>query len=144
MKLNLTWHTLLCIVWFIHYFDQLFNWVCIHLYLVIVNKTLTNLLKAMLSLNHFFLLSLTLHMSLQRKWAHVHYSSHLLSDEHMWAHPCYNHTRSRIGTTRETWRMMWWVWRGLGRRLPASYGCRGSLSSYDVIYLVILYRSPII
>jgi hypothetical protein len=23
-----------------------------------------------------------------RKWAHAHYSPHLLSDEHMWAHSC--------------------------------------------------------
>jgi hypothetical protein len=28
--------------------------------------------------------------------------------------------------------------RGLGPRLPTNYGCGGSLSSYDVIYLVIL------
>jgi hypothetical protein len=33
--------------------NQLSNWVDIHLYLVIANKILTNLLKAMLSLNHF-------------------------------------------------------------------------------------------
>jgi hypothetical protein len=43
--------------------DQLFNWVGIQLYLVIANKILTNLLKAMLSLNHFLLISLTLDMS---------------------------------------------------------------------------------
>jgi hypothetical protein len=39
---------------FIHHCDQLFNFVGIHLYLVIANRILTNLLKAMLSLNHFF------------------------------------------------------------------------------------------
>jgi hypothetical protein len=43
--------------------DQLFNWVGIQLYLVIANKILTNLLKAMLSLNHFLLISHTLDMS---------------------------------------------------------------------------------
>jgi hypothetical protein len=40
------------IVGFIINCDQLFNWIGIHLYLVIANKFLTNLLKAMLSLNH--------------------------------------------------------------------------------------------
>jgi hypothetical protein len=56
-----------CIVGFIIHYDQLFNWVGIHLYLVTANKILTNLLKAMLSLNHFLLISLTLHMSPHRK-----------------------------------------------------------------------------
>jgi hypothetical protein len=32
--------------------------------------------------------------------------------------------------------------RGLGHRLPVSYGCGGSLSSYDIIYLVILNKTP--
>jgi hypothetical protein len=32
--------------------ELLFNWVGTHLYLVIANKFLTNLLKAMLSLNY--------------------------------------------------------------------------------------------
>jgi hypothetical protein len=48
-------------------YDLLFNWVGIYLYLVIANKILTNLLKAMLSLNHYLLISLTLHMSPHRK-----------------------------------------------------------------------------
>jgi hypothetical protein len=47
--------------------DLLFNWVGIHLYLVIANKILTNLLKEMLSLNHFLLIGLALHMSPHRK-----------------------------------------------------------------------------
>jgi hypothetical protein len=42
-----------CIVGFIHDCDQLFNWVGIHLYLVIEHKILTSLLKTMLSLKHF-------------------------------------------------------------------------------------------
>jgi hypothetical protein len=29
-------------------------------------------------------------MSPHLKWAHAHYSPHLLSDEHLWAHSCYN------------------------------------------------------
>jgi hypothetical protein len=55
-----------CIVRFIIKCDLLFK-VGTHLYLVIANKILTNLLKAMLSLNHYLLISLTLHMSLHRK-----------------------------------------------------------------------------
>jgi hypothetical protein len=51
MELNLICH-LHCIVGFIIICDLLFNWVGIHLYLVTANKILTNLLKAMLSLNH--------------------------------------------------------------------------------------------
>jgi hypothetical protein len=51
MELNLICH-LHCIVGFIINCDQLFNWVGIHLYLVIANKNLTSLLKVMLSLNH--------------------------------------------------------------------------------------------
>jgi hypothetical protein len=47
--------------------DLLFYWDGIHLYLVTANKILTNLLKAMLSLNHFLLISLTLHTSPHRK-----------------------------------------------------------------------------
>jgi hypothetical protein len=43
-----------CIMWFIIHYDQLFNWCDIYLHLVIANKFLTNLLKAMLNLNHFF------------------------------------------------------------------------------------------
>jgi hypothetical protein len=53
MKLNLTCH-LHCIVGFIIKCDKLFNSVGIHLYLVIANKILTNLLKVLLSLNHFW------------------------------------------------------------------------------------------
>jgi hypothetical protein len=41
MELNLICH-LHCIAGFIHHCDQLFNWVDIHLYLIIANKILTN------------------------------------------------------------------------------------------------------
>jgi hypothetical protein len=54
MELNLTYH-FHCITGFIINCDKLFNWVGIYLHLVIANKILTNLLKAMLSLNHFLL-----------------------------------------------------------------------------------------
>jgi hypothetical protein len=41
-----------CIMGFIINYDQFFNWDGIYLHLLIANKILTNLLKAMLSLNH--------------------------------------------------------------------------------------------
>jgi hypothetical protein len=41
------------IVGFIINYDLLFNWDDIYLYLVTADKILTNLLKAMLSLNHY-------------------------------------------------------------------------------------------
>jgi hypothetical protein len=66
MESNLNYH-LHCIVGYIINCDQLFNWVDIYLHLVIANKILTNILKAMLSLNHYLLTSFTLHMSPHRK-----------------------------------------------------------------------------
>jgi hypothetical protein len=51
-----------CTVGFITNFDLLLLWVGIYLNLVIANN-LTNLLKAMLSFNHYLLISLTPHMS---------------------------------------------------------------------------------
>jgi hypothetical protein len=66
-------------------------------------------LKAIPSLNHFSLVSLRLHMSPNRKWAHTHFFPHLLSDDCMGAHPCYNHTRSRTSTAGGAWRMLRWV-----------------------------------
>jgi hypothetical protein len=51
MELNLICH-LHCTVGLIIN-DLLFNWDDIYLYLVTANKTLTNLLKATLSLNHY-------------------------------------------------------------------------------------------
>jgi hypothetical protein len=69
--------------------DLLFNWDGIHLHLVTANKILTNLLKVMLNLNHYLLISITLNMSPHHKWAYAHYSPHLLSDERLWAHSCY-------------------------------------------------------
>jgi hypothetical protein len=64
MELNLNYH-LHCIVGFIINGDLLFNWIGTHLYLVTANKILANLLKAMLSLNPYMLISLTRHMSPQ-------------------------------------------------------------------------------
>jgi Na+/H+-dicarboxylate symporter len=82
MELNLINH-LHCIVGFIINCGLLFNWAGIHLYLVIVNKIFTNLLKAMLSLNHYLLIILTLHMSpTVSELMHI-ISHNLLSDERM-------------------------------------------------------------
>jgi hypothetical protein len=66
MKLNLICH-LYCTVGFIINCDILLNWVGIHLYIVTANKILTNLLKTMLSVNHYLLISLTLYMIPHRK-----------------------------------------------------------------------------
>ena len=61
----------------------------IYLYLVTANKILTNLLKAMLSFNPYYWSDL--HIT----WTPTLVSSchiiphNLLSDEHVWAHPCY-------------------------------------------------------
>jgi hypothetical protein len=82
MKLNLICH-LHCIVRFNINCDQLINWDGIHLYLVTSNKILTNFLKAMLSLNHYLLISLTLHMSSTVSGL-MHIIPHnLLNDERM-------------------------------------------------------------
>jgi hypothetical protein len=62
----------------------------------------------MLSLNHFPWQAL--HLSPHHKWAQKHFSPYLLSDDRMGAHYCYNHTRSRTGTTRwRAWRILQWV-----------------------------------
>jgi hypothetical protein len=47
--------------------DLLYYWDGIYLYLGTANKILTNLLKAMLSFNHYLLISLTLYLSPHRK-----------------------------------------------------------------------------
>jgi hypothetical protein len=56
-----------CILGFIINYDLLFYWDDIYLYLVTANKNLINLLKAMLCLNHYLFISLTLYMSPHRK-----------------------------------------------------------------------------
>jgi hypothetical protein len=58
-----------CIVGFIINRDQLFNWFGIYLHLIISNKILTKLLKAMLSLNLFSLVSLSSPETHQREAA---------------------------------------------------------------------------
>jgi hypothetical protein len=85
----------------------------------------------MLILSHFSLVSLT-----------PHFSSYLLSDDRMWAHPYYNHTRSRTDTTGwGAWRMICWARRSLGHSLTSNYSYRGSLPSYDVLYLAIFVQN---
>jgi hypothetical protein len=64
------------------------SWFGIHLHLVIANKILTNLLKVMLNFNPYCWLAL------HNTWTPtigevMHIIPHnLLSDEHVWAHPC--------------------------------------------------------
>jgi hypothetical protein len=71
--------------------DLLFKWDGIYLYLATANKTLTNLLEAMLNLNN------SLWYALHFTWAPtiselMHIIPHnLLSDECMWAHSCRTH-----------------------------------------------------
>jgi hypothetical protein len=59
----------------------------------------------------------------------------LLSDEHMWAHPCVSHPhRSRTGTTGwGAWRMLWYVRERSRSSSPSQLWVGGSLSPYDVI-----------
>ena len=61
----------------------------IYLHLVTANKILTNLLKAMLSFNPYCWPAL--HITWTPTFGEfMHIIPHnLLSDEHVWAHPCY-------------------------------------------------------
>jgi hypothetical protein len=72
MELNLIYH-LYFVVEIIINCDLLLNWVGIHLYLVTANK-----IGISLSLNHYLLISLTLHMSPHHKRAQAHYSPQLV------------------------------------------------------------------
>jgi hypothetical protein len=72
----------------------------------------------------------------------------LLSDEHMWAHPCCLTPptgQEHIPQDEAHGGCCDVFVRGLGRRLPVNFGVAGSLSPFDVIiYLFILYIIPII
>jgi hypothetical protein len=59
----------------------------------------------------------------------------LMSDEHMWAHPCYlTPNWSRIGTAGwGAWRMLWCVRERSRPSSPSQLRVAGSLSPYDVI-----------
>jgi hypothetical protein len=88
----------------------------------------------------FFLVSFTFYMEPHRKWAHTHYSPHLLNHERMWAHSC----------SERTWTVMRWVRRDLGRRLSVNYNgwdtAEGTWTYVAIwcIYLAILYITFII
>jgi hypothetical protein len=73
---------------FIINFVLLLLWFGIYLHLVTANKNLTNLLKAMLSFNPYYWSAL--HITWTPTFGEfMHIIPHnLLSDEHMWAHPC--------------------------------------------------------
>jgi hypothetical protein len=111
MELNLICH-LHFTVGFIINCNPLFSWVDINLYLVTANKILTNLLKAMLSLNHYLLISLTLHMS-----PTVSELIHIIS------HTCWamNVCELTLAIIPHRWRvgtagggLQRWVWRDIG------------------------------
>jgi hypothetical protein len=75
----------ICIVGTIIY-GLSFTWDDTYLYLVIANKFLTNLIKSNTQPQPYYLITL-------------HFYPHLLSDDHMGAHPCYNRIMSRASTT---------------------------------------------
>jgi hypothetical protein len=118
-------------------YDQLFNWVDVHLYLVIVNKFLTNLLKQCLALTIFLGKSYILYGP-HRKWAHAHYSLQLAE---RWtyvislllnSHQVKSRYHRRRTTAMSSMRSRC--------RLLVNYDYGGSLSSYNVIVLAILYK----
>jgi hypothetical protein len=85
LKFNLSfafaWDLLLILFYYLLWFG-------IYLYLVIANKLLTNLLKAMLSFNPYCWSAL--HITWTPTFCEfMHITPHnLLSDKHVWAHPC--------------------------------------------------------
>jgi hypothetical protein len=98
---------------------------------------LTNLLKAMLSFNHYLLISLTLHMNSHLWWVHAHYSPQLIE---LWSFvrsplwyikPPYE--KNRWSRRRPTMRSM-----SLSRwRLPASL--MTPRNNYLVHFIIIIY-----
>jgi hypothetical protein len=102
---------------------------------VIAHKFFKNLLKAMLRFNHYLLISLTLHMSPHHKWAHAHYSPHLLSNERLWAHSCYKPSRWRVGTAGGG--LLRWVWWDLGVISQLTVGAEDIVILVWFIYLFI-------
>jgi hypothetical protein len=60
-----------------YYFVLLFNWVGIYLYLIIVNKILTNF-KSNAQLQPYSLVSFTLHIISHLWRVHAHYSPQLI------------------------------------------------------------------
>jgi hypothetical protein len=85
IKFNLT-----CIALWDFIYDHLFNQDDIYLYLLITNKFFTNLIKSYAQHQPYSLISLTLH-----------FFPHLLSDDCMRAHSCYNHSPSQEQVPRK-------------------------------------------
>jgi hypothetical protein len=125
-------------------------WFGIYLHLVTANKNLTNLLKAMLSLNPYYWSALhTTWTPTFSEFMHI-IPHNLLSDEHMWAHPfCLTPHRSRTGTTGwGAWRMLWCVRERSRSSSSSQLWVAGSLSPFDVlIYLfcieILLYSKDV-
>ena len=107
----------------------------IYLYLVTVNKILTNF-KSNAQLQPFSLVSLTLHLSSHFWWVHAHYSPQLVE---LWtyvssillSHPPH---RSRTDTAGwSAWRMLWWVRERSRSSSRNQLWVAGPLSPYNVI-----------
>jgi hypothetical protein len=114
-----------CIVGVILNCDLLFNWVGIYLYLVSVNKTLTNFKKQCSALTIFFAKPYTSYEP-HRKWDHAHYSLQLVEwwtyvSSPMW----YSHPPSQghVPQDMEHEGCCDEFMRGLGHRLLDNYGC---------------------
>jgi hypothetical protein len=124
MKLNSICH--LHCMGFIINFVLLLLWFGIYLHLITANKNLTNLLKAMLSFNPYYWSAL--HITWTPTFGEfMHIIPHnLLSDEHMWAHPCClipppTGLEQVLQDEAHEGCCDLFV-RGLGRRLPVNFG----------------------
>jgi hypothetical protein len=126
-----------CIVRIIINCDLLLYWGGIYLYLVTANKNLTDS-KSNAQLKPSYSVSLTLHMSPHRKWAHAHYSPQLVEQNacELTLVILTPPSQEQVPQDEEHEGGHDEFVRGLGRRLLVNYGCRGSLSSYDAnIYI---------
>jgi hypothetical protein len=106
-----------CIGLFINFVLLFLLWFGIYLHLVIANKNLTNLIKEMLSFNPYRWSALHITWTPTFGEFMPHFISHnLLSDEHVWAHPCCltppSHEKDRWFKRSHTTRsLIWSRWR---------------------------------
>jgi hypothetical protein len=127
-------------------FVLLLNWVGIYLYLVIANKILTNFK------NNAQLEPSSLVKPYTSRELPPLASSCTLFPTTFWAMNICDLTlaishphRSRTGTAGwGTWRMRWWVRESSRPSSPSQLWVARSLSPYDVMIYLFLYRTPII
>jgi hypothetical protein len=119
--------------------DLLFSWDGIHLYLVIANEILTNLLKAMPSLNPYLLIGLTLHMSPNHKWV-----------MNIIPHTCWaiNGCELTSAITPHSWRagttrggLLWWVRWDVGVVSKLAVGIEEIIILVGFIYFQLYYKT---